>query len=237
MKNLSSNWITEGIIDFEHKKYVLLAYLQHVSANFDEKKLYPFLSDLITHYRSLLHLQEKKQQVKQFFPKKVRKIDIENFKIEYEQIMHDNTALHEIETILNFAIPRLQKAMGNGKNIYTQVESVLTIEPVGILPIQSDEGYLLISNGNNKSTQVFNYQLSIFMGVQETFRAIRTRFLRSYLPKFNNTYQSIKLDLIKTRRNLPNPATFVAHCQHSFPLHETLLPVAKRSLVRYISRL
>ena len=58
--NLSKNWITEGIIDFEYKKYILLAYLQHIKSEFDERKLYPMLSDLFFHYQNLLQFKENK---------------------------------------------------------------------------------------------------------------------------------------------------------------------------------
>ena len=39
MKQLNPNWLTEGWVDFEYKKYLLLAYLQKVSIDFDERKL------------------------------------------------------------------------------------------------------------------------------------------------------------------------------------------------------
>ena len=53
MKNLSENWITEGWVDFEYKKYVLLAYLQHVESQVKEGKLYPPLGELVQHYSKL----------------------------------------------------------------------------------------------------------------------------------------------------------------------------------------
>ena len=28
MKNLEKDWLTQGLIDFEYKKYILLSYLQ-----------------------------------------------------------------------------------------------------------------------------------------------------------------------------------------------------------------
>lgn len=46
---LSETWFVEGNIDFESKKYTLLAYLQRINAYFDEKKLYPHLSADISH--------------------------------------------------------------------------------------------------------------------------------------------------------------------------------------------
>ena len=36
MKSLSETWFAEGYIDFELKKYTLLAYLQEINKNFNE---------------------------------------------------------------------------------------------------------------------------------------------------------------------------------------------------------
>ena len=47
MNNLSETWFAEGYIDFELKKYTLLAYLQQVNKYFNENKLYPQLADVI----------------------------------------------------------------------------------------------------------------------------------------------------------------------------------------------
>ncbi len=233
---LRTNWLVEGSIDFEYKKYLLLAYLQQVSRNFDVQKVYPFLSDLIFHYQNLVIFKEEKQKVSEQFTRRIRKIDLDNFRIEYEKLMHDDEYMDEIETILAFAIPQIKTQMQNGRELYEFVEAKLQIEPVGIVPLQSDEGYLLLSNGIGVDTQVYNYKLTIFESASEKYRAIRTHYLRSYIRKFTNTYEAIKLDLIRTNRALPNPATFLVRSEQAFPLQETLLPIAKRSLVRFISR-
>ena len=39
MKTLSETWFSDGCIDFELKKYTLLAYLQEVNKHFGENKL------------------------------------------------------------------------------------------------------------------------------------------------------------------------------------------------------
>ena len=52
-----------------------------------------------------------------------------------------------------------------------------------------------------------------------------------------NTYENIKSELIKIRSELPNPAVYSIETELKFPVEETLLPVAKRRLVRYISEL
>jgi hypothetical protein len=34
MATLHDNWLTEGLLDFEYKKYVLLNYLKHIDQQF-----------------------------------------------------------------------------------------------------------------------------------------------------------------------------------------------------------
>src|SRR5258706_11062328 len=105
MNQLNPDWLTEGIVDFEYKKYILLAYLQSVSKNFDEKKLYPFLSDLLLHYNNLVTIKNNKTFVSNLFPKEVSKMDLENFTLEYEKMLMDDSYMGEVEAILDYAIP------------------------------------------------------------------------------------------------------------------------------------
>ena len=75
MKALNQNCITESHIDFEYKKYILLSYLKEMNKNFNEQKLYPFLSDLLQHYLSLNELKDKKVFVANHFPKQISRFD------------------------------------------------------------------------------------------------------------------------------------------------------------------
>ncbi|MCR6719499.1 MAG: hypothetical protein NVV59_04220 [Chitinophagaceae bacterium] len=61
MKKLSETWFAEGYIDFELKKYTLLAYLQEVGKYFNENKLYPQLADVVFHYNNLVAFREKQE--------------------------------------------------------------------------------------------------------------------------------------------------------------------------------
>ena len=49
-----------------------------------------------------------------------------------------------------------------------------------------------------------------------------------------NTYEQIKIDMIRSFRELPNPAVYKVEFPLSVTFDETLLPVAKRVLVRHI---
>lgn len=173
--------------------------------------------------------------MEEIFPQRVKRIDVENFRIEYERIMHDDTYMDELVAILDFALPRIKESVEGGKNIYEYVECCLDIQPIGIMPLNADEGYLLLNNGTETEIRVFTYAMTIFESQADKYRAMRTNYLCSYTRQFNHTHESIKIDLMREFRNLPNPATFAISSQLTFPLYETLLPIAKRSLVRFLA--
>jgi hypothetical protein len=50
-----------------------------------------------------------------------------------------------------------------------------------------------------------------------------------------NSFEQIKLNLIKQWKDLPNPATYLFLGDYPMPFHETLLPVSKRLLMRIVS--
>lgn len=234
MKTLSPNWITEKHIDFEYKKYLLLAYLKEVSENFEETKLYPFLSDLISHYRGLIKLKENKENLASGFSERIRGMDFENFKIIYEKLIQDDAIMQELETIIDYSIPQFELYLAEGKKIYDFIEEHLYISPVGIIPLNPFEGYFFLQDASNKYTKVYEYQITIFNNPDERYRGIHTHYIKSYRKSITNTFESIKIDLIKYYKKLPNPATYVIEADIAIPLEETFLPIAKRFLVKHV---
>jgi len=82
---------------------------------------------------------------------------------------------------------------------------------------------------------VYQYRLSIYEKHDEKFRSIRTEFIDIWYRSFVNTFENIKTELVRNRSQLPNPAVYAIETNIALPVEETLLPIAKRSLVRYIS--
>ena len=234
MKRLNDNWITDGLIDFEYKKYILLAYLQEVEKNFNDKKLYPFLSDMMEHYNNMVRLKDSKTIVEKHFPKHLTKVDLQNFKLEFEKMLVEDKSLVEVESILDFAIPLMKEHLVEGKEIYQFVEDKLNIFPVGLIPLNTEMGYLFIIGSKSRKTLVYDYQITLFENSIERFRGIRTEFISSFSRSITNTFENIKLELIKTHQKYSNPGTYVVETSLSFPIQETLLPIAKRSFVRYL---
>jgi hypothetical protein len=234
LNSLGLNWFIEGSLDFEHKKYVLLNYLQEINRRFDKSKLYPNLTDLIFHYNNLLDFKHNKNTLQQTFPQRLTKADIEAVKLTYKKIVADDSSMQEIERIINYAIAKINPAVQIGKEIYDFVESRLNIDPVGLIPLKADYGYFSLRNGNDRTNWIYEYQLSIFKNKDDVYRDMNISFIDTYEQSLSNTPESIKINLINQRRHLPNPAVYYVQSDISFPLEQTLLPVAKRCLVKYI---
>lgn len=235
MAALQQNWLTDGLIDFEYKKYLLLAYLQQTAKNFDEKKLYPRLSELMQHYEHLKVFRETKMTVSKTFPQQVSALNLEKLKVEYRQLFEDDELLKEIDAIVDFALPQLQSKIEQGKELYERVEETLEAFPVGILPLRTDEGYFFLSDYLQKIVNVYFYRITIFENLYEKFRGIHTHFLFAYHTSLSSTYESVKYKLIEQNKELPNPAAYALEFKYSYPLSETMLPVAKRKLIRLIA--
>lgn len=141
MKTLSETWFADGYIDFELKKYTLLAYLQEINRNFQENKLYPQLADVIFHYNNLVAFRENKKYLQEHFPKKLTGLQMEKIQVLYEQMIQDDELMKELEDIIEYSTEHMKTAITNGTEIYEFVEDKISIHPVGIMPVHSKEGY------------------------------------------------------------------------------------------------
>src|SRR5690606_28804834 len=131
MEKLSKDWLTQGLIDFEYKKYVLLAYLQSAKKAFQKVELYPFLADLVFHYRNLMSVKENKSLIREAFPKELSQEELRKLEIRYKEIVEDDAVMSELDAIIEFAIPQVQDSLKEGSGIYEYVESQCEISPVG----------------------------------------------------------------------------------------------------------
>ena len=129
----------------------------------------------------------------------------------------------------------MKATISEGAQIYDFVEQQLQIEPVGIVPLYKDEGYVLIRYGDYTEVRVYNYTIALFEHKNARYRSIKMTYLDTRTKNLSNTYEQIKLDIIRTIRALPNPAVYKIEFPLSVPFNETLLPVAKRVLVKHLA--
>jgi hypothetical protein len=211
-----------------------LAYLQDVHAQFTETRLYPALSDLVFHYRNLTSFVEQKQAIYNSFPERLTEIDMKNLRMAFSKVMSNDDLMNHLEEVVSYSIPELKKHLDEGKEIYDFIEKEINLSPVGILPIYRNEGYMLVRDGDIPEIKVYEFSVKFFQHDEENFRSVQTQYLTSYKKSFVNTSENIKIDMIRSRKKLPNPATFSVESVFEFPLEETIIPLAKRMLMKYI---
>ncbi|NIG53762.1 hypothetical protein [Chitinophaga sp. Cy-1792] len=235
MGSLSETWFADGYIDFELKKYTLLAYLQDINRYFGQRKLYPQLADIIFHYNNLIAFRDNKQFLQQQFPKRLSAVNIEKLQLIFEQIIADDDLMQELESIIEYALGQMNDTIREGTELYEFVEDKLRITPVGLVPLETGEGYMFLCDGTYRDILVYNYRLTIFERHDEKFRGIHMTYLDTYQKDILHTCEYVKTLLLRRFTNLPNPAVYSVETRLVMPINETLLPIAKRSLVKFIA--
>jgi hypothetical protein len=117
---LSLTWFIESPIDFEHKQYLLFAYLQRVESNFLLKKLSPHLLHLEKLSDELLGFESSFELIRKDFDKN-RYIYFDNHKLEGE----NNEIILEVREIVNFSLPQIEPRIKMGYKILEKNKQIL----------------------------------------------------------------------------------------------------------------
>lgn len=228
---LDLNLFTKVRDDIEKRQYIILAELKKISSEFQYYRIYPHLSRLVEIRRTLSEVINRLSDLRNKFPKRIGKIDWVNRTIEHEVVFVDGTDLRAVERLINWALPQIEKVIHEGIAIHDYVENELSVEHVGILPNYRDEGYFFIPDNRESKLNLFRFELSIFKSADDQYRALKTKLLKSLENRVHRSPASIKLELIREEKELPNPATYAFDTGLEFPFDQTILPVAKRKLM------
>lgn len=237
MKNslLSLELFTEAQSDFETSQYKILAALKVISEDFQKNKIYPHLSHLIELHATLCDIRDRLQDLREKFPKRIKKIDFVNEEIEHEIVFVSGSDLIETEDLIEWALPYIRAKIEEGKTIYEFADEEIKIQEVGIIPNYTDEGYLFVPDNEASKLLLFQYEVSVFESSTDNYRSLKTAFLKAIgKGRVHLSPNAIKLDLISENKELPNPATYAFNTDLQFPFRETVFPITKRKLMRQL---
>lgn len=232
---LNLDLFTQVQSDYEARQYRILAGLKKFQTHFQQNRVYPYLSDLLQLYRTLKEIRDRLEDLRKEFPKKIKNIDLVNKTIEHEVVFVDGSDLSKVEQLINWSLPIIKNVIHEGATIHEYVEDELSVEHVGIVPNYREEGYFFIPDRLNEKLKLFQFEVSIFRSSNDHYRALKTQYIKSIrIGQVEVSPNSIKLDLIRELKNLPNPATYHFDTHLDFPFRETIFPVAKRKLMQAI---
>ena len=235
MSAWSLDLFTNAVYDYEHAQYQIMNRLKRARTAFAQNRIYPFLGDLVKCYESLQTIVTRSEHLRDALPGTIKRIDLEAQEAVYERSDLSGDQLKVVEEIMHWALPHIQAAIEEGKTIFEFVEENLQMEEVGIVPSYLQEGYLLVPDYELQQVHVLQYSFSIITRADERFRSLKTTFVKA-VPRdpLGFVPRSVKLALMEERRELPNPATYYFASDLGFPYEPTMLPVAKRKLMRYL---
>ena len=223
---LPKDWLTSTGIDRELHRYLVLSFAQRVGERFRERKLYPYLHEVKDHAADLNALLGDLAAAK-VLSHDVAGLDLERGRIVYKETSDDEW-LGAIADTIGFALPRLKELLEEGDGLRRELEARIRFEPVGVLPLNTRDGYLLLREAHE--ARVYAYAVPLCQGGRDDLRymSVNTRYVTSYSVSLACHYEHIKADLVRSARHLPNPATFVFESELAIPRVETYLPLAKQ---------
>ena len=221
--------------DVEKRQYLILHGLQKIRNSFKQNSLYPELAETVALYNQLILIKQRIEDNRQHFPKRIKRIDPLEKRIEYELLVDEHTDIQQLEGLIDWATPQIKAVIEEGIAIYEFVEERLQVDNVGIEPVYKDEGFFFVPNHEKAELSIFKYQMSIFKSSKDRYRSLKTNLVKNLTrSEAEIPPGSIKLDLLREDKTLPNPATFSFQVDLNYPFNKTIFPVVKRKLVSHI---
>ncbi len=214
--------------------WVFLA-LNAASAEFRHNRLYPELGELVELTSVLETITNNRDQYRTVLPKRLSGVDFENKALKFDAEPADPDAISKMFGLVEWALPQLRSLTDEGVAMFDFVIQNLKIDVVGIMPIYRDEGYVFIPDPKAQVYHVIRYEMSLFSDDSDQYRAMKTIEVdtRDHLSVLAAP-ESLKLDLVREHKDLPNPATYLIDTDLDFPFESTILPVAKRKLMKVL---
>lgn len=233
MEGVTFDIFLTGLRDVESTQYRILAYLQGIRDAFTRNAIYPHLGELVALHKTLDGVTGRLADAREALPGRLTGVDLTAHRLIYEKVDLGLEQLDDLETLIQWALPRIREAIDEGTAIFEFVDENLKLEHVGIVPSYVEEGYLLVPDRGAHQIHVVRYRMSIFTGADERFRTLRTTHVKSIdFGRIQPSPISIKRELIASHREEVNPSTYFLATELDFPYRETVLPVAKRKLIQ-----
>jgi hypothetical protein len=237
MERLSLNTFIGAADDPELSQYKVLAALKIYSEMLHKNRLYPSFGDLVELITAFQQLRKQKDILDDLSPKEIKGFDFENHKLIYENKTVSDTKMKKVFDSIQWATPRITELIEEGKAIFDYVEESIKINEVGILPLYNKEGYFCVVETDENKINVFRYEMYLVGTKRDPLTTLKTEFLYQVDNEkdFRLLVDVIKFNLIEKYPDLPNPAVYRIDSDTGFPFDETILPVAKRKLIRKLA--
>jgi hypothetical protein len=233
---MDTDWVFQGNIDSEQKKYVLLNYFQKLNKNLEEFKIYPMFTELSLHLGNVQTLLNRNQIL--YTDKKFTSFDDELLMVDLKvkdipQLNEDE--FEEYQRILRYSQPKLFDYFNIVKSLWVVVNDKIYVNvKKNKKNIENKTGFFYFEK--DKTIYVWRYDRRKVYKVPNMFKTkIELIYngekngltISEILSKFYETY------FLKKEDKCP---IFEIVCNDEFPMDETLVPLFKRKIMTYIAQ-
>lgn len=233
---LDPEWIYQDPIDFEHKKYKLLAYLQKCDKRFDELKIYPDFVELSLHLANLQSISKEKTMLttkkkfkscddeilfKELIPKKIPKLD------DAEQL--------EIDKTVRYSGEKIYEAFNIAKSIWAIAQDAISVQiKKNKDRLEDGMGYIYFRRRSDEKLLVWEYEIK-----KEADYELSTKAYLNLIFSGSSDEKTFT-DIIEEKstwnhteyfKDIP---VFEVKSSQEFPFEETFIPMMKRQLMSYV---
>lgn len=233
---MDTDWVFQGTIDAEQKKYILLNYFQKLNKNLEEFKIYPMFTELSLHLGNVQTLLNRNQIL--YTEKKFTSFDDEllmnDLKVKDIPKLNDDE-FEEYQRIIRYSQPKLFDYFNIVKSLWMVINEKIYINikknkknlesSSGFFYFEKDSKIYIWRYSKRKVNKIPNQYRTkieiIYQGEKEVLTISELLF------KFSETYKSKKEDKYPI---------FEIVCNDEFPMNETLVPLFKRKVMSYIAQ-
>jgi hypothetical protein len=234
---MKTDWLFQEPIDLEHKQYTLLGYLQKLDKNLNTFKLYPQFQEISLHLANINLVIEKGQYLTMN-----RSLKDPDDEILLSDLIANNCPpmtkeeIVEVYEVCKFSTEKLTDYFNHAKAIWDIVNDTVSIDPIiNKKNIEPKQGLFFLDFGNK--TYFYEFIIKpIKKDVIETKCHIK-KIAECEKKDFEEKVKEVKRPLIKNLQDTDvhkNLIMFKINHNDTFPLKETLLPIAKRKIMNYM---
>lgn len=210
---LENDWLTNDPIDFEYKKYMLLAYEQRHTKICDEKKIYPSFTDIVEKVKIV---NQFLQNVKALEDSKleVKDVDWMSKRITYTSQIADSS-LDEIKQIAQYSKEVLVELYRKYRNLLDDVDNSISISGCRVEIFNVYDGYIIM-RGFGKE-RILEY---------EVYRKIH--------PEPHYVLKTCKANLKEYYSKRYTKNVFDVIFKEEYPLKQSIFPVYRRKFLEQL---
>lgn len=225
------NWILKEPIDFEHKEYVLLDYIQKTEERLDNFQLYPAFQELSLHFANTSKIRDSFEYITLKNPLDQPDQEILLSDIEYNVIDNlNNQEKQELKRIATYAYDKFAYLFVMAKSIWS-----LVYESVSLDLINEDENDLDYTFGffrfkKDKMYYIYQYNVEVIND-----RPMENKFNIEliYVGKNKNYVEVVEETKTIDTHTIYSPF-FDVNFSVKFPFEESVLPLVKRKVMNYV---